>query len=208
MEQDIKDQSERRKMTREEQERYNKRTARNTGLVVRFMRICGNNKDIIWLSVLTVSILIAGYFLAKMMINITGKEIVSGLYDLAKFLVASLIAFGAFLFKLFAKQGTLSERMSSSEIVENVRKNGDIFLAVAAGIMMLAAGYFFARFYLNLSISEIKTTVVEFFEFLFVFVTAVGAFIAKLCAKQGDFSAKMSKRVENKNVSGDGRSII
>ena len=53
-----------------------------------------------------------------------------------------------------------------------------------------------------------KAAITEFFEFLFVFVIAVSSFVAKLCSTQGEFSSKMSKRVENENVKEDGRSII
>lgn len=197
-----------RKMTKEEQEKYNKKTARKTGFIIRLIRICKNNKDIIWLSILTISLIFAGYFLAKVIANITDKEIIYGLWDFGKFIFASIVAITAFLLKLFAKKGTLSMKMSSSEIVEKARNNIDLVLVFAVGITMLASGYFLARFYFHLSITELKTTIIEFFEFLFVFIVALSTFIAKLCAKQGDLSCKMSERVEKTEVSGDGRSII
>ena len=92
-------------------------------------------------------------------------------------------------------------------IIRIVKENPDIVILGVLVLAVLALGYSFARFYLGLTVKEIKIEVFDFLEFVAAFIFAVSAFVGKLYVKQGAISKALSGQTE-KEADLYGKSII
>ena len=106
------DENQGKKMSREEQEQYNKKTARKTGLAIRFFRILRDNPDVVLLLLVVFSAVCAGYFFARFYVGLSLTEMKIGVAEFFEFLFAFIITVSAFIGKLYTKQGIISKTLS------------------------------------------------------------------------------------------------
>lgn len=80
-----------------------------------------------------------------------------------------------------------------------IRDNPDLFLLGIIVCSCMLAGWFMARFYLGLTINEIKTEVTELVFLCIFIVTSVATAIGKVFVKQGLISTSLSGRMDHEH---------
>lgn len=113
----LKEQSEQRKfktLTKEEQSKLNEETEHKTGFFVRVIRIIRDNPDLIVLTIIVLSFLVAGYWLAKIKLGLTTDQIKVQIWDFIEFVGIVLVGISALVGKLFVAPGVITQSLSKS----------------------------------------------------------------------------------------------